>query len=84
MIRLATPLLLLLLAGCQATMPATVKVPVAVPCEVILPARPVWATESLRPDAGIFEQVKALLAERRQREGYEAQLEAAARACSAG
>lgn len=74
--------LVLLLAGCQATMPKTVEIPVAVPCDVLLPAKPVWATESLRPDAGIFEQVKALLAERRQREGYEVLLEAAATSCS--
>ncbi|MFG5410363.1 hypothetical protein ABXN37_22535 [Piscinibacter sakaiensis] len=53
-----------------------------VPCRVTLPPRPVYATEALSSDAGIYDQVRALLAERRQRMAYEAQLEAAARACS--
>lgn len=75
-------LLLLLLVGCAARPPARIEIPVAVPCRVELPVRPVWATETLSADAGIYEQVRALLAERRQRIGYEAELEAAARACS--
>lgn len=75
-------LLCLLLAGC-ATAPRVerVEIPVPVPCRVQVPEAPVWATASLAPDAGIWDQAKALLAERQQRMAYEAKLEAAARAC---
>lgn len=72
--------LVAVLASCGATT-KVVKVPVSVPCKVDMPQPPVWATESLKPDAGIFDQVKALLAERRQRQGYQQQLEAAIAAC---
>jgi hypothetical protein len=68
------------MSGC-ASMPSAVNIPVAVPCKVTLPAAPVWATETLLPDAGIWPQVQALLAERQQRIGYIIQLEAAARSC---
>ena len=68
------------LAGC-ASMPQRYEVPVQVPCRVTVPEKPVWATESLAPGADIFDQVKALLAERRQRQAYELKLEAAAKAC---
>ncbi len=70
----------LALAGCETTT-KVVKVPVSVPCKVDLPKPPVWATESLKPEASIFDQVKALLAERRQRQGYQQQLEAAIAGC---
>lgn len=68
------------LAGCS-TAPQRVLVPVSVPCKVDAPKPPVWATGSLRAESGIWEQVKALLAERQQRIGYEKQLEAAIAAC---
>lgn len=68
------------LAGCE-TVPQRVLVPVAVPCKVDMPKPPVWATAALAADAGIWDQVKALLAERKQRIGYELELEAALRAC---
>ena len=72
--------LVLVLAGCSP-LTKVVKVPVSVPCKVDMPKPPVWATESLSKDAGIFDQVKALLAERRQRQGYQEQLEAAIASC---
>jgi len=68
------------LAGC-ASVPQRYEVPVQVPCRVQVPDKPVFATESLAPNADIFDQVKALLAERRQRIAHEAKLEAAAKAC---
>lgn len=78
----AAALLALALAGCGSTLPKRVLVEVAVPCRVDMPAKPVWATRALRPDADIFDQVKALLAERRQRQGYERLLEAAIEGCN--
>jgi len=80
--RLLAVAMALTLSAC-ASEPLRVEVAVPVPCSVHLPPPPAWATESLPPDAGIFDQVKALLAERSQRIGYEAELEAAARSCSA-
>jgi hypothetical protein len=68
------------LAACN-TLPREVKVPVTVYCKVEKPAEPAWATKSLKPDADIFDQVKALLAERKQRIGYERLLEAAVDGC---
>lgn len=70
------------LGGCQ-TAPKTVLVPVQVPCKVDVPKAPVWATEGLPADASIWQQVKALLAERQQRIAYDGQLLAAIEACQA-
>nr|WP_218034923.1 hypothetical protein [Pseudomonas aeruginosa] len=74
------------LAGCagrQDAEPRTVRVevPVAVPCRVPAVEVPAWATAGLRKDDDLQTKVRALLAERRQRIGYEAQLLAANRAC---
>lgn len=66
------------LAGC-AHDPITIKVPVPVPCIKERPAAPIYPTVS--EDAGIFERVKVLLAERELRKGYEAKLEAMLAAC---
>lgn len=70
----------LVLAGCN-TLPQRVEVPVPVPCRVTVPTKPVWATDTLPPGAGLYERVRALLAERQQRIGYETELEAATKAC---
>nr|WP_222950861.1 hypothetical protein [Pseudomonas aeruginosa] len=74
------------LAGCagrQEAEPRTVRVevPVAVPCRVPAVEVPAWATAGLRKDDDLQTKVRALLAERRQRIGYEAQLLAANQAC---
>nr|WP_216667070.1 hypothetical protein [Pseudomonas aeruginosa] len=74
------------LAGCagrQEAEPRTVRVdvPVAVPCRVPAVEVPAWATAGLRKGDDIQTKVRALLAERLQRIGYEAQLLAANRAC---
>jgi hypothetical protein len=71
------------LSGCAGMAPKVqeVKVPVPVPCKVEAPLRPVLAVDGLPVGAGIWEQMKALRAERKQRQGYEAELEAAVRAC---
>lgn len=69
------------LSGCQ-TVPQRVLVPVAMPCQAEKPRPPVWATDTLQADAGIFDQVKALLAERLQRIGYQSELEAVVDTCT--
>lgn len=74
------------LAGCagrQDAEPRTVRVevPVAVPCRVPAIEVPAWAAAGLRKGDDLQSKVRALLAERLQRIGYEAQLLAANRAC---
>ncbi|HFE8811320.1 hypothetical protein ACSDGV_18210 [Pseudomonas aeruginosa] len=74
------------LAGCagrQDAEPRTVRVevPVAVPCRVPAVEVPAWATAGLRKGDDLQTKVRALLAERRQRQGYERELLAALGAC---
>ncbi|QIE87965.1 hypothetical protein [Pseudomonas nitroreducens] len=79
----------LALAGCQSQRQAPapeprvveVQVPVAVPCKITPVIRPAFAVDSLALDAEIDEQMRALRAERKQRQGYEARLEAAVQGC---
>jgi hypothetical protein len=73
-------LILAALAGCN-TMPQRIEVPVPVQCHVKAPDKPVWATDALQTGSGLYEKVRALLAEREQRIAYETQLEAASKAC---
>ncbi|HBN9741059.1 TPA: hypothetical protein ACPWRH_004699 [Pseudomonas aeruginosa] len=70
-------------AGRQEAEPRTlrVEVPVAVSCHAPAVEQPVWATAGLKKGDDLQTKVRALLAERRQRIGYEAQLLAANRAC---
>ncbi|MDS9590043.1 hypothetical protein [Pseudomonas sp. HTZ1] len=75
-----------LVSGC-AGQPASepqyvrVEVPVQVPCRAPEVAAPPWAAAGLRKTDSLEMKVRALLAERRQRIGYEKQLEAAVFAC---
>jgi hypothetical protein len=79
---------LIALAGC-AGQPAEepeprvvrVEVPVQVPCRVKEVAVPPWAAAALRSSDSLEVKVRALLAERRQRAGYEKELLAAVAAC---
>jgi len=79
---------LIALAGC-AGQPAAepeprivrVEVPVAVPCKTKEVAVPPWAADGLKKDDSLEVKVRALLAERRQRIGYERELLAANEAC---
>lgn len=78
--------MLVALAGCAGQVepePRTVRVevPVAVPCRVPAVEVPAWATAGLRKGDDLQTKVRALLAERLQRIGYEAQLLAANQAC---
>lgn len=58
-----------------------VEVPVQVPCRAPDVAVPPWAAAGLRKTDSLEVKVRALLAERRQRIGYEKQLEASVSAC---
>lgn len=77
------------LAGCvtapQSPEPApvvtTVYKPVPVPCKVRKPERPKFAFDTLPLGADIYTQVATLLADRKQRQGYEVKLESADDAC---
>lgn len=76
----------LLLAGCAAKAPpqvqyVRVEVPVQVPCRAPEVAVPPWAADGLRKGDSLEVKVRALLAERRQRIGYEKQLVASVSAC---
>lgn len=83
-----TVVLCLVLAGCAGQVaeppePAVVRVevPVQVPCRTERVPRPAFAVDALPVGADIGEQMRALRAERLQRKGYEARLEAAIEAC---
>lgn len=76
------------LAGCAGQPvaepePRVVRVEVAVPvpCRVTAPAVPAWAAGGLRREDSLEVKVRALLAERRQRIGYERELSAAVASC---
>jgi hypothetical protein len=58
-----------------------VEVPVQVPCRAPAVVVPHWAVAGLRKTDNLEVKVRALLAERRQRIGYEKQLGAALAAC---
>lgn len=74
------------LAGCAGQVEPEqrtirVEIPAAVPCRVPAVEVPVWAVAELKKSDDLQVKVRTLLAERRQRIGYEAQLLAANRAC---
>lgn len=76
----------LVLAGCAGraepeTEYVRVEVPVQVPCRAPDVAEPAWAAAGLSKTDSLEVKVRALLAERRQRIGYERQLEVATAAC---
>jgi hypothetical protein len=81
-------MLAIALSGC-AGLPAAapepsivrVDVPVAVPCRTKEVSVPDWAAAGLRRTDSLEVKVRALLAERRQRIGYERELMAANEAC---
>jgi uncharacterized lipoprotein YmbA len=83
MIAIVAAAMALALTGCATTAPMVqeVLVPVSVPCRVEPPVQPAFAVDSLPVGSGIWEQMKALRAERLQRQGYEAELEAAIQSC---
>mgnify|MGYP003605010284 CR=1 FL=1 len=77
--------LVIVLAGCAHLEPEVrtlrVDVPVLVPCKTQEVAVPPWAAAGLKKSDSLEVKVRALLAERRQRMGYERELVAAVGAC---
>lgn len=77
--------LVLVLAGCAGREPEVrtvrVEVPVLVPCKTKEVVVPPWAASGLKKVDSLEVKVRALLSERRQRMGYERELEAASTAC---
>lgn len=76
----------LLLAGCATQAPpqvqyVRVEVPVQVPCRAPDVAVPAWAAAGLRKTDSLEVKVRTLLAERRQRIGYETELSAGNKVC---
>ncbi|MNJ56698.1 hypothetical protein D3C77_522580 [compost metagenome] len=78
--------LVLTLTGCAGKVEpdiryVRVEVPVQVPCRAPDVAVPPWAAAGLEKGDSLEAKVRALLAERRQRIGYERQLLAAVNTC---
>lgn len=76
----------LALAGCAGRVDpqiqyVRVEVPVQVPCRAPEVAVPAWATADLRKTDSLELKVRALLAERLQRIGFEKQLLASVESC---
>lgn len=83
--KLFLAVIVIALAGCASREPEVrtvrVEVPVLVPCKTMPVAVPPWAAQGLKKSDSLELKVRALLAERRQRMGYERQLVAANTAC---
>ena len=81
----AIVVLIVSLTGCagQPTAPATVKVPVATPCDAPVPALPVFAADTLKGDEDIFTLGKTLWADRKARKAYEIEVRTALEGCTA-
>lgn len=77
---------MMVMAGCatpaqRAPDVQQVLIPTPVPCKVDSPAKPAFAVDALPVGSGVFRQMAALRAERKQRQGYEKELESAIQSC---
>ena len=76
---------IMVLTGCAAIPSAPVvqevSVPVSVPCRIVAPEAPAFAVDGLPLGSIVYDQMKALRAERLQRMGYETKLLAAIQTC---
>lgn len=83
--RLAAAACLITLAGCATHEPEVrtvrVEAPVLVPCKTQEVTVPSWVATGLKKSDSLEVKVRALLAERRQRMGYERELVAEVEAC---
>lgn len=77
-------LLLLAVTGCSKVIykPVEVEVIVPVPCVDTVPTKPVWETSRLNKNSSLNDAANAYMIERRQRIGYEAELEALVNSCA--
>ena len=77
--------LMAVLVGCGTRVPdvrtVRVGVPVLVTCKTQAVAVPIWAVSQVKKADSLEKKVRALLAERRQRMGYERELVAVVGAC---
>lgn len=82
---LSTGSVLVLLSGCATHEPVVrtvrVEVPVLIPCKTQAVTVPSWVVSGLKKSDSLEVKVRTLLAERRQRMGYERELVAAVGAC---
>ena len=77
-------ILLAALASCAQQpiyQPVDVSVPLAVPCKTPAIMRPNWPLRKMPPQMPLFDKVKTALAELELHKAYEAELEAAVKAC---
>ena len=77
---------LMVLAGCttkgeRPTQTVEVKIPVRAACTVATPAQPSWVVPAVPKGADVFEQMRALLADREMAFAYQKELESALGAC---
>ena len=77
---LSSVFIVFLFAGCANNL-REVHVPVPVKCQVVV-QKPQFHFDSAKKEMTIFEKVKLLVAERLQRQAYEAELELALESCS--
>lgn len=74
--------MVVMLAGCGATMPQTVNKAIPLECRETVPERPAMPTESLAAGVGLDAFVQAATAEIERREAYEGQLRTALVNCT--
>lgn len=83
--KLFLAVIVIALAGCARREPEVrtvrVEVPVLVPCKTQAVTVPSWVVSGLKKSDSLEVKVRTLLAERRQRTGYERELVAAVGAC---
>jgi len=85
--KLILTLATLSLIGCATTEPVIntviqrVEVPIAVPCKAVVPTRPEYNFDKITVDQDIYKKTQAILADRKLRQGYEVELEAALNSC---
>ena len=74
--------------GCATTEPVInaviqkVEVPIAMQCKAVVPAKPEYNFDNITVDQDIFKKTQAILADRKLRQGYEVELEAALKSCT--
>jgi len=78
-------LVALLLAGCAATAiaPSTVKEAVFMPCDVPVPAIPVFPVDTLTGEEDLWTMGKTLWADHKARQAYEREIRTALEGCTA-